>query len=105
MTPLEFAKKYFDLEAFLSPLEMNEGESSGPGNVSEEGWRPLRVARYRLGTSSWPSQFWQDIAPHVRDPLTLTIKTIADETQDVTLSAETLRYHFHFPFVGKGSPE
>src|SRR5215813_1660439 len=105
MTPLEFAKKYLELEAFMYPLETGEGaDSPGPGNVPE-GWRPLRVARYRLGASPWPNQFWQDISPHVSAPITMTIKTISDEVQEVSLTREQLRFHFHFPFVGKGSPE
>ncbi len=105
MTPLEFAKKYLDLEARMYPLEVGEGANSpGPGNVSE-GWRPLRVARYRLGASTWRSQFWQEIASHLTGPTTVTIKTIADEEQELTLTPEQLRFHFQYPFVGKGSPE
>jgi hypothetical protein len=105
MTPREFANKYLELEAFLYPLETNdEAESPGPGNVAE-GWRSLRVARYRLGASQWPWEFWQDIAGHVSGPLTVTIKTLSDETQEVELTPDQLRFHFHFPFVGKGSPE
>jgi hypothetical protein len=105
MTPLEFANKYLDLEVYLYPLETGDADSPGPGNVPDEGWRPLRVARYRLGKSNWPSQFWQDISPHVSDPITVKIETISDETQDVTLTPEELRRHFRYPFSGKGSPE
>ena len=36
MTPLEFAKKYLDLEAYMYPLETGEeADSPGPGNVPE----------------------------------------------------------------------
>jgi hypothetical protein len=111
MTPLAFAKKYLELEAYMYPLETGDGaDDAGPGNVSEEGWRPLKVARYRLGPSTdgataWRIQFWQDIAPHLTGPTTFKIKTISDETQEVTLAPEQLHFHFGFPFSGKGSPE
>jgi hypothetical protein len=102
MTPREFANRYLELDVYMYPLETGD---PGPGNVSEEGSSQLRVARYRLGESQWDNQFWQDISPHLSEPITLTIKTISDETQDVTLTREQLWRHFHPPFVGKGSPE
>src|SRR5262245_15798542 len=105
MTPAEFANKYLGLEVYMYPLETGEADSPWPGNVSEEGWLPLRIARYRLGESNWPNQFWQDISPHVSAPITVKIKTISDETEDVTLNATELRRHFRYPFSGKGSPE
>jgi len=105
MTPRESANKYLELEVYMYPLETGDGDATGPGNVADEGWLPLRVARYRLGKSDWPNQFWQDISPHVTAPVTLKIKTISDETQDVTLTSNELRRHFRYPLSGKGSPE
>jgi|SRR5215475_6925706 len=102
MTPREFANRYLELDVYMYPLATDD---PGPGNVSDEGWSQLRVARYRLGESTWPNQFWQDISPHASDPITLTIKTISDETQDLTLTPNELRRHFRYPFEGKGSPE
>lgn len=102
MTPREFANKYLDLEVYMYPLETGD---PGPGNVSDEDWRQLKVARYRLGQSDWPDRFWQDISRHVSDPITVKIKTISNETQDVTLTSKALRRHFRYPFEGKGSPE
>ena len=107
MTPLEFAKKYLDLEAYMYPLETDEGTGSpGPGNVPE-GWRRLPVAKYRLGASGdWREKFWQDISSRLKGgQTTVKIKTISDEIQEVPLTREQLAFHFRFPFVGKGSPE
>jgi len=105
MTPLEFANKYLHLEVYMYPLETGKADSPGPGNVPAEGWRTLRVARYRLGKSDWPNKLWQDISPRVSDPVTVKIKTISDETKDVPLTPKELRRHFRYPFGGKGSPE
>jgi hypothetical protein len=106
MTPLAFAKKYLDLECYMYPLEKGDGaDGAGPGNVSEEGWRPLKVARYRLGKSTWRGQFWQEIASRLTGPTVVTIKTIADEKREFTLTPQQLGNHFQYPFIGKGSPE
>lgn len=106
MTPLEFAQKYYDLDVFLYPQELAAG-GSPPAYVPPTGWQRLRADNYRLGASNWRETFWsQDIAPHFSKPVTVTVKSIDGDTEEIEFKkASDAQRHFNAPFVGKGSPE
>jgi hypothetical protein len=102
MTPLEFANQYLEMDVFIYPLEA-DSEQANPDAAGD--WQHLKVGRYRLGASSWDKTLWQDISPHLSQPVSVKVKNIRGDTEDVTLTREQLWRHFHYPFVGKGSPE
>lgn len=106
MTPLEFARKYYELDVFLYPQEVS-GSGSSPSYVPPTGWQRLRADNYRLGASNWRDTFWrQDIAPHFSQPVNVTVKSIWGQTEEVEFrTAAQAQPHFNAPFVGKGSPE
>jgi hypothetical protein len=104
MTPLGFAQKYKNLETYVYPLENGNG-STNPGVPAAPSWLRLPVTRYRLGKSSWDHQFWLEIAKHIHGSLTVRVKTIAGSVEEKPITATQLSEHFHFPFVGKGTPE
>lgn len=106
MTPLAFAKKYLELDVYLYPQELS-GSAPKAGYVPPTGWQRLRADNYRLGSSTWRDTFWrQDIAPHFKQPVKVTVKSISGATQEVEFrTAAQAHPHFNAPFVGKGSPE
>jgi hypothetical protein len=104
MTPLEFANQYLEMDTFIYPLEV-DGADAQQATTDAGDWQHLRVARYRSGTSSWDKTLWQDISPRLPQLVSVKVKNIWGDTEDVTLTHEQLWRHFHCPFVGKGSPE
>jgi hypothetical protein len=70
------------------------------------GWQRLRADNYRLGRSTWDQAFWRDIKPHFKSPVQVKVKSIAGMIEDITFNSPQEAWpHFHYPFVGKGSPE
>lgn len=61
MTPLAFAKKYWELDVYVFPPEVS---SHGPkaGYVPPIGWQRLKADNYRLGKSHWRDIFWSQEA-------------------------------------------
>jgi hypothetical protein len=105
MTPLDFAKKYYNLDVYLFPQEV----TGTPGPYTPpEGWRTLRADNYRLGGSAWSNTFWsQDIAPHFRDgPIKVCVWSMNNTLEEIEFrNPNELNRHYRAPFVGKGSPE
>ncbi len=108
MTPVEFADQYLYRDVYLYPQELS-GKAGKPKVAYEPptGWQTVTVDNYRLGHSPWSYPFWtQDVAPNLRKPIKVTVKDIWGVTRELDVrSAETVRRFFHYPFVGKGSPE
>src|SRR5262249_22807515 len=106
LTPLEFAKKYLEMEVYLYPQEVS-GAGPAPTYTPPTGWTRLKADNYRLGSSNWKNAFWsQDIAPHFKEPVTVTVKSITGKTEEVEFrNAAQALPHYGAPFVGKGSPE
>src|SRR5262249_10951029 len=104
MTPLQYANKYFELDVFFYDQELS---GSGPvPYVPPYGWQLVSADNYRLGSSSWREIFWaQDIKQHFTKPVTVKVANMWGHDEELTLNAEQARFHFGFPFVGKGSPE
>jgi len=107
MTPLAFAKKYYELDVYLYPQEVSGTLARAAGYVPPTGWQRLRADNYRLGSSAWRDTFWrQDVAPHFTKPVKVTVKSISGSTEEFEFrSAAKAHPHFNAPFVGKGSPE
>ena len=105
MTPLNFAKKFFELDVFLYEQEATASTGSG-GYVPPTGWKRLRADNYRLGHSQWRDLFWRDIAPHFNKPVKATVRPISGGDEEIEFrSAHEAFRHYRLPFVGKGSPE
>jgi hypothetical protein len=105
MTPLQFARKYYELDVYLYPQELSGGLRAA--YTPPAGWQRLRADNYRLGASTWKDTFWyHDVAPHFKKPVKVTVKSISGKTEEVEFRAAAQAHpHFNAPFVGKGSPE
>jgi hypothetical protein len=101
MSPADFAKQYWNLQAYLFQPE----PEVVPTYPLATGWRSLRADDYRLGSSNWGNLFWQDVAKRMGQSVTVRVKTVGGLTEDVVLTSGAAKSHFHYPFVGKGSPE
>jgi hypothetical protein len=104
MTPLQYAKKFFELDVFFYDQELSPGPE--PAYVPPYGWQNVSANNYRLGSSSWREIFWtQDIKKNFTKPVTVKVANMWGHDEELTLNAEQARFHYSFPFVGKGSPE
>jgi hypothetical protein len=101
MTPLEFAQLYFKLNTYIFTPEA----SAKPDYLLPEGWRKLRVAKYRLTESPWASTFWREISKRLPRMVDVRVQTIEGRTENVSLPREDAERHFRAPFGGKGTPE
>jgi hypothetical protein len=101
MTPLDFAQRYFSLDAYIFTPE----ESAKPDYLLAEGWRKLRVVKYHISESSWFSTFWADISNRLPQMVDVRVKTIDGNIDDVSLTQGEAQKHFYWPFLGKGTPE
>jgi len=101
MTPLEFAKRYLALDTYLFQPE----PSALPDYALPQGWKKLRVARYRLGRNTWADTLWNDVVKYLPKMVDVRVKTLEGSTENVTLTPGQAHKHFKYPFVGKGTPE
>jgi hypothetical protein len=99
MTPLEFARRYWELEV---PVEEN-----GVTN-----WTRVRVASYRIGLEAGGTAkdaFLAKVRPHINEKheeITVQVKTALGEIKTKTYrSRQELAQNVADPFYGKGSPE
>jgi hypothetical protein len=107
MTPLEYAHRFLFLEAFLYPQELSSRAKATTTYTPPTGWQVLHANNYRLGLSTWPSNFWgESIGQHFKDGVTVRIKSIDGVVTDYpNFNAGEARRRFGYPFSGKGSPE
>ncbi len=101
MTPLDFAQLYFKLDTYIFTPEA----SAKPDYPLSEGWRKLRVAKYRLTESPWAATFWTEISKRLPRMVEVRVKTVEGKTENVSLTQIDAEQHFRSPFRGKGTPE
>jgi hypothetical protein len=102
MTPLDFAQLYFNLDTYIFPPEASAKPDDYP---LTEGWRTLRVAKYRLTESPWAATLWADISKRLPQRVEVRVKTLDGKIENVSLTQQDAHTHFRHPFGGKGTPE
>jgi hypothetical protein len=91
---------------YLYPQELSDRDRAKTSYTPPTGWQVYAASNYRLGLSSWPHTFWQDIEPHFRDPVTVRIQLLEGPIIEHDFqSASQVESRFRYPFSGKGSPE
>lgn len=109
MTPLEYAKKFFELDVFLYPPELDPKDGK-PVYEPPAGWRTLKADNYRnpkWAKSNWGPNFWHDIAKHFNKKqwIAVTVKPIAGPAEEVQLNSMQAHNYYRHAFSGKASPE
>lgn len=101
LNPEEFADKYLKMPLYIFP----PGDGIDNTAFAPSGWQTVRVANYRLDTNTQEARLWNDVDANMGKEARICVRTIDGSLVDETLSKKDLKFHFHQPFVGKGSPE
>jgi hypothetical protein len=101
VTPKDFAKLYWENSTYFFEPE----PSVLPDFLLPLEWQKMRVAKYRLGKSTVCNDLWDDIKTRLPNVVQVRVRFAGKGIWDLSLTPGQAYQHFHYPFVGKGTPE
>jgi hypothetical protein len=101
VTPKQFAQLYWENSTYFFLPE----PSVLPDFLLMLEWQKMRVATYRLGRSAQCVELWKDIQTRLPKVVQVRVRFAGKGNADINLAPDQAYRHFHYPFVGKGTPE